>query len=257
MNYIEYSKENRIGYIVLNRPEKSNALNFAVVSELKTAFSQAAEDKEVKVIILKAKGKVFCAGADLGYLQQLQQNNYQENLQDSNHLRELFYQIYTLNKIVIAQVHGHAIAGGCGLASVCDFAFTVPAAKFGYTEVRIGFVPAIVTIFLLRKIGEMKAKSLLLSGELITAAEAKDLGLVNNIFDEAGLEKQVQEFAEMLIAKNSGQSLTATKQLIANTQEMGLEEGLSYAAALNAKTRDTSDCQKGIAAFLAKEEVKW
>lgn len=257
MEYIEYSKTGQIGYITLNRPDKRNALSYEVVSELKEAFTEASQDDGVKVVVLKANGKAFCAGADLGYLQQLQQNTYEENLEDSNHLKELFYQIYTLNKVVIAQVQGHAIAGGCGLVSVCDFAFTVPEAKFGYTEVRIGFIPAIVKVFLLRKIGEMKSKELLLTGELITADEARTYGIVNKVVAASELEEMVAEFANTLISKNSGQSMAYTKQMIAKVQSLSLEEGLQYAAEQNAKARASEDCQRGIAAFLNKEEIKW
>lgn len=257
MDYITYNAANQIGYITLNRPEKRNALSYDVVTALKQAFAKASEDQSVKVIVLKANGKAFCAGADLAYLQQLQQNTFEENLEDSNHLKELFYQIYTLNKVVVAQVQGHAIAGGCGLAAVCDFAFTVPEAMFGYTEVRIGFIPAIVKVFLLRKIGEMKAKELLLTGELISAEQAKDYGLVNKVVPAEELENQVDDFVKMLISKNSGQSMGYTKQMIARVQSMSLEDGLQYAAEMNAKARGSEDCQRGIAAFLNKEELKW
>src|SRR5689334_9069020 len=177
MKYIQYSADQGIGTITLSRPEKRNALSFELVSELKAAFTALEMDATVKIIILKAQGEAFCAGADLGYLQQLQHFSFEENLADSNHLKELFLQIYTLKKVVIAQVQGHALAGGCGLATVCDFSFTVPEAKFGYTEVKIGFIPAIVMIFLLRKIGEARSKQLLLSGELITADDAMRLSL--------------------------------------------------------------------------------
>ncbi|UII30165.1 enoyl-CoA hydratase-related protein [Fulvivirga ulvae] len=257
MEFIEYGKKGQIGYITLNRPEKRNALSFEVVTELKEAFTEASQDDGVKVVVLRANGKAFCAGADLGYLQQLQANTYEENLEDSNHLKELFYQIYTLDKVVIAQVQGHAIAGGCGLVSVCDFAFTVPEAKFGYTEVRIGFIPAIVKVFLLRKIGEMRSKELLLTGELITADEARAYEIVNKVVSASELEEVVEEFAKMLISKNSKQSMAFTKQMIAEVQAMSLEEGLQYAAEMNAKARASEDCQRGIAAFLSKEEVKW
>jgi len=257
MSYVDYNVENRIGYITLNRPEKRNALNFDVVTELKDAFKQAELDENVKVIVLKANGKAFCAGADLAYIQQLQKNTYQENLEDSNHLRELFQQIYTIGKVVIAQIHGHAIAGGCGLATVCDFGFTVPEAKFGYTEVRIGFIPAIVKVFLLRKIGEMKAKELLLTGELIDAEKAKSYDLVNGVVSTEELERTVNEFATMLVEKNSGQSMALTKQMITNVQSMDVEEGLNYAAEKNAEARATEDCQKGIASFLNKEPLTW
>ncbi len=257
MKYIQYSAANRIGFITLNRPDKRNALNFEVVAELKNAFTTAALDDNVKVIVLKANGKAFCAGADLEYLQQLQKNTYEENLADSNHLKELFHQIYTLNKVVIAQIEGHAIAGGCGLATVCDFSFTVPEAKFGYTEVRIGFIPAIVKVFLLRKIGEAKSKQLLLTGELIGAIEAQALGLINEVVEVNEMETKVNDFAQMLIKNNSGQSMTYTKQMIANVQNMSLEEGLQYAAEMNATARASEDCKKGIASFLNKEPIVW
>lgn len=257
MEFIQYATKNRIGYITLNRPDKRNALSYDVVTELKEAFKQAEGDDEVKVIVLKANGKAFCAGADLAYIQQLQKNTYEENLEDSNHLRELFQHIYTMGKVVIAQIQGHAIAGGCGLATVCDFGFTVPEAKFGYTEVRIGFIPAIVKVFLLRKIGEMKAKELLLTGELIDAAQAKAYDLVNKVVPAEELEKTVDDFAQMLINKNSGQSMALTKQMIANVQSMNVEDGLNHAAEMNAKARATDDCKKGIASFLNKTPIDW
>ena len=257
MNYIQYQVDHRIGYITLNRPDKRNALNAEVVTELKQAFEQAATDESCKVIVLKANGPAFCAGADLAYLQQLQQNTYEENLQDSTHLKELFYQIYTHPKVVIAQIEGHAIAGGCGLATVCDFSFAVPEAKFGYTEVRIGFIPAIVKVFLLRKIGEMRSKQLLLSGELIAAQQAADYQLINEVVVAEDIHNHVEVFARELIEKNSGQSMAYTKQMIAEVQSKSLEDGLTYAAEMNATARASDDCKKGIASFLNKEPLAW
>lgn len=257
MELIKTSRKDRIGYITLNRPDKRNALNFEMVSELKNAFKMHEKDENVKIIILNAVGKVFCAGADLAYLQQLQKNSYEENLEDSRHLMELFRLIYTMPKIVIAAVHGHAIAGGCGLATVCDFAFSTKEAKFGYTEVRIGFVPAIVKVFLLRKIGEAKAKSLLLSGELISAEEAMEIGLINRLIDADNFHLKIDDFAMELAEKNSGQSMGMTKQMIAAVQSMSLDDGLNYAAEMNAKARGTEDCKKGISSFLNKEELSW
>lgn len=256
MEFVNYKSENRIGYITLDRPDKRNALNHQVVSELKAAFTMGVEDSEAKVLVLKAEGDAFCAGADLGYLKHLQQNNFVENLEDSNHLKELFLQIYTLPKVVIAAIQGHAIAGGSGLATVCDFAFSVPEAKFGYTEVRIGFIPAIVMVFLIRKIGEQKAKDLLLSGRLITAKEAVDYSMINKVVD-SNLEEEVNLFAQELISKNSAESMAATKQMVANVQNLSLQDGLNLAAQQNAKARATDDCKKGIAAFLNKEAVNW
>ncbi|WP_296620666.1 enoyl-CoA hydratase-related protein [Marivirga sp.] len=249
--------KDRIGYIILNRPEKRNALSYEFVGELKQAFAQLKEDDNAKVIVLRAEGKAFCAGADLAYIQGLQSNTYEENLEDSNHLKELFYQIYTYPKVVIAEIQGHALAGGCGLATVCDFSYTVPHAKFGYTEVKIGFIPAIVKVFLLRKIGEGKSKELLLSGKLYEAADAQKMGLVNEVVEAEKLSETVYEFAQQLIQNNSGQSMAFTKQMIAEVQEKGLEEGLQYAAEQNAKARASEDCKKGIAAFLNKETPSW
>jgi len=255
--YITYSIANRKAFITLNRPEKRNAFNFELVAELKLALTDATNEPKVKVVILKANGKVFSAGADLQYLEQLQSNTFEENLADSNHLKELFYQIYTLPKMVIAQIQGHAIAGGCGLATVCDFSFAVPEAKFGYTEVKIGFIPAIVKVFLLRKIGEGKTRELLLTGKLITADEALKLGLINFVENNDVIEGAVEKFANGIINEVSEQSIALTKQMIAEVQAMSLEDGLNYAAKMNAKARATVDCAKGIGAFLNKQKINW
>ena len=257
MKYVNYTVENRIGYITLNRPEKRNALNYNFVTELKETFLKASLDKLVKVVVLKAEGDSFCAGADLDYLQSLQKNSFEENLEDSMHLMELFKTIYSLNKIVIAQVQGHAIAGGCGLVSVCDFSFSVHEANFGYTESRIGFVPAIVMVFLIRKIGEARAKELLLTGNAIKAKEARDFGIVNWIVDEKELASSVQEFALKLCTNNSTMSMQLTKEMIGQVQDMSLEDGLNYACKKNAEARSSEDCKKGIAAFLGKEKIVW
>ena len=257
MSLVDYNVKNRIAYITLNKPEKRNALNAEMVAVLKEAFSNAENDDGAKVIVLKAAGDVFCAGADLAGLQQLQQNTYEENLEDSNHLKSLFYQIYNHPKMVIAMVQGHAIAGGCGLATVCDFSFAAKGAKFGYTEVRIGFVPAIVSLFLLRKIGEGKTKELLLSGELVAAEKAVELGLINQSVEPEVLEVTVDSFAKMLVEKNSAESMAITKLMIAEIQNMDLDNGLNYASEMNAKARTSEDCQKGIAAFLNKEKLSW
>ncbi|MBT0811479.1 enoyl-CoA hydratase/isomerase family protein [Litoribacter ruber] len=249
--------KDRIGYITLNKPEKRNALNADMVADLKKALNKMAATDKAKVIVIRAAGKVFCSGADLASLQALQSNTYEENLQDSKSLKELFHLIYTLPKVVIAEIQGHALAGGCGLATVCDFSFSVPEAKFGYTEVRIGFVPAIVKVFLLRKIGEGKSKELLLGAELIEAEVAKDYGLINTVVEAENLASEVYDFAQKLINQNSGLAMGLTKQMIAEVQGMDLADGLEHAAKINAKARGTEDCQKGIAAFLNKEKITW
>lgn len=252
-----YLVKDRVAYITINRPEKRNALNAALVADLGSLFDKAEHDNQVKIIILNALGDVFSAGADLDYLKQLQANSFEANLKDSNQLKNLFHKIYTHPKIVIAQVEGHAIAGGCGLATVCDFVFSTPESKFGYTEVKIGFIPAIVSIFCIRKIGESQTKQLLFTGDLITAARAKEINLINFITEKDKIEKEVLDFASKLCVSASTQSLALTKQLITNVQDLPLTEALDYAAEMNAHARSTEDCKKGIDAFLNKNQIKW
>ena len=257
MALVEYLTQNRIGYITLNRPEKRNALSPEMISELKESFSRAESDKAVKVIILRANGEAFCAGADLAYLQKLQQFSYEENLADSRQLKDLLLQMYRLKKVIIAQVQGSALAGGCGLITVCDFVFAVPEAKFGYTEVKIGFVPAIVMIFVLRKLGEARAKELLLTGNLISAEAANKLGIVYKLSEKSSLAMDTENFANELIHSTSAQSLALTKGMIAEVQHLPFEEALDFATLQNAAARATEDCKKGIGAFLNKQTITW
>lgn len=252
-----YSVTNRIATITLNRPEKRNAFSPQLVKNLTETFNKASNDKYVKVVILKANGPTFSAGADLAYLQQLQNNSFDENVEDSNNLRKLFTTIYYLPKIVIAQIEGHAIAGGCGLATICDIIFTVPEANFGYTEVKLGFVPAIVSCFLMRKVNETIAKEILYTGKLFTAQQALNYGLINFVTNADEISLKVNEFALNLCTKSSANALMVTKQLIAKTTNQMLEQSLDEAVQLNAKIRETDDFKKGIASFLNKEKINW
>ena len=252
-NFVNYYCEERVGFITLNRPEKRNALNAQFVSELKEAFTHAEKDENCKVIVLKANGLSFCAGADLTYLRELQENSYEDNLADSTHLMELFQQIYTLPKVVIAQVQGAAIAGGCGLATVCDLVVSADEAKFGYTEVKIGFIPAIVSVFLIKQIGVAKSKELLLTGKIISAQEAEGFGLINQISTKEKLENSVMELAQSLVQAASADSLALTKQLINVVSDKSLVEGFKWAAEINAQARETDDCKKEYPLFLIKK----
>lgn len=256
-NLVLYEVSNRVGYITLNRPEKRNALSFELVQQLKDALIVAERDENCKVIVLKANGDAFCAGADLAYLQQLQANTFEENLADSQHLMQLFQLIYHCKKVVIAQVQGAALAGGSGLATVCDFCFATPESTFGYTEVKIGFIPAIVMVFLVRKVTELRAKQLLLTGEVFKAEKALEYGLINQVVPSTELAQTVNAFAQQLCNQTSGQSAATIKEMLAEVQQLSLEEGLHYAANMNANARATEDCQKGIAAFLNKEKLSW
>lgn len=257
MILVDFSVKDRIGFITLNRPEKRNALSHELVSDLMQAFEKAEADPGVKVVLLKANGEAFCAGADLAYLDKLQNFSRQQNLDDSNHLRRLFQKIYAFKKIVVAQVEGHALAGGCGLVTVCDFVFAIPEAKLGYTEVKIGFVPAMVMVFLIRRIGEQRARHLLLSGELVSGDRAVDFGLVNQMVAKESIERTVMEFVQSLVKNNSAQSMELTKKMIEEVQSMKLEEALDYAAEQNTYARTTDDFKKGIKTFLSKGELNW
>lgn len=255
--YIALASSDGVGVITLDRPEKRNALSFDLIAELKVAFERYENDEQINVIILRANGPSFCAGADIADLQKLQSYSFEENLADSNHLKELFLRIYTLKKVVIAQVQGHALAGGCGLVTVCDFAFAVPDAKFGFPEVKIGFIPAIVMIFLLRKVGEARVKQLLLSGDTFSANQAMQTGLVFEIIESENLEARVMEFAKKLIRTNSSHAMMLTKQMITKLHSMSLLESLSIAADMNARARETDDFKRGIQSFLNKEKPSW
>lgn len=257
MELLEYNVSERIANITINRPEKRNALNPDLVSALTNAFKTAIHDEDVKVIIIKANGEVFSAGADLDYLRHLQNNTEEDNLKDTSLLKDLFLIINRSPKLVIAQVEGHAIAGGCGLISVCDLIFSVPEAKFGYTEVRIGFIPALVTCFLLRRLGEGRAKELLLSGELIDAQTASDYGLINFISPKEEIAEAVQSYAQKFIQSVSANSVTLGKALINSVQDLSLEDSLNLAVKMNVETRSSPDCKKGISAFLNKEKLNW
>lgn len=254
---VYYTLTDRVGYITLNRPEKRNALSFEFVKHIKAVFNTALADNQCKVIVLKSSSEAFCAGADLAYLQQLQKNTFDENLADSNNLKELFEMIYNSPKVVISQVEGPAIAGGCGLATVCDFAFATPTSTFGYTEVKIGFVPALVMVFLLKKVNEKTARELLLTGEVFGAAKALELQLINQIIPADEINTFVSTFATKLCNTASAQSLSLVKKMIAELHHQSITEGLQYAAEMNAHARQTDDCKKGIASFVNKEKLVW
>ena len=194
MNFsrLSYSVESRICSIVLTRPEKRNALDDLLVSELTQALLAASKESEVKVVVLSGEGKAFCAGADLEYLQKLSGYDFNKNLEDSKNLMRLFHLLYTMRKPVIASVNGAAIAGGCGLASACDIVIASDQATFGYSEVSLGFIPAVVLTFLVRRIGEGRARELVLVGRILAAQEAQVLGLVNEVVPASQLDSKVR-----------------------------------------------------------------
>ncbi len=256
MSLILTNIEGRVGTIVLNRPEKRNALSAELVTELKQAFLDFNSNENVKIILLKSASLPFCAGADLAYLMQLRNFTFDENVEDSQHLKELFELIYTSPKITISQVEGPALAGGCGLATVTDFCFASIEATFGYTEAKIGFLPALVMVYLREKVGMQVMTDWLLTGRVFGADEAFNCGLIYQVSASDDIEKQVNDFIAKLTIGVSQQSIAGIKKMMRNLP-FDRSEALNYAAEMNAHARATTDCRKGIDAFLNKEKITW
>lgn len=248
---IKISSEEGIAVLKLIRPEKRNALHPTMISQIKDAVTSMTVGKETKALIITGEGKAFCAGADLEYLNSLQNNSLIENEKDSENLAELFLQIYQLPIPTIAAVNGPAIAGGCGLASVCDFIIAdTENSKFGFTEVKIGFIPAIISIFLVRKIGNGNAKKLFLTGDLIGANEAKQIALADYISDDVVNESII--LAKKLIG-NSSISYSLTKKMLNDISTLNTLEAVSYCMNLNTISRSTKDFRERIEKFLNKK----
>ena len=249
---IKSETKNNTGIIFLARPEKRNALHPDLVKSLKAKLAEFEVNEKIKSVIITGEGNSFCAGADLEYLKMLSDFSSIQNYNDSKSLSELFLMIYEFPKPTIAAVNGAAIAGGCGLASVCDFIIAHPEnSKFGYPEVKIGFIPAIVSVFLIKKIGEGLAKQLLLEGALISGTRAYEMGLVNyladNVLDESLiLAKRINE--------NSVENVKMTKEIILNISNLSAREAVEYCVGLNSISRTTEDFKKGIETFLNKDK---
>src|SRR6478672_3493732 len=254
-NAVLYSEAQGIATITLNRADKRNAISYELIDDLIAALKQAAESL-AQVVILTGAGKAFCSGMDLDNLKQLTGRTHQQNVRDSETMASLFRTLYDFPKPTIAAVNGPAIAGGTGLATLCDFTLAVPEAKFGYTEVRIGFVPAIVSSFLIANVGEKRARDLLLTGRIFGAEEALRLGLVNEIVTPEQLMLRAQELASQLL-ENSPASLQATKKLLSSYTREQLDRQVKQAIQSNAAIRQTADFKEGITAFLEKRKPTW
>jgi methylglutaconyl-CoA hydratase len=241
--------------LTFNRPDKRNAISPKMICELLTAFDEI-EKTRTRVVIITGSGSAFCAGMDLDMLSALAQQTPQENQEDSRRMARMFRRIWSFPKPLIAAVNGHALAGGCGIATLCDFTIAVPEAKFGYTEVKIGFLPAIVSVFLTRQIGDKRARDLLLTGRMVEATEAKELGLVTEIVPSDHLMSRASAIAEQLIAA-SPSSLTRAKRLLTSAAAASVDADLERAVLENARIRCTPDFKEGLASFLEKRKPIW
>jgi methylglutaconyl-CoA hydratase len=250
-----YSESDRIATITLNRPDKRNAISYELIDDVTAALKQAAQSSAL-VLIMTGAGSAFCAGMDLDNLKQLLGRSPEQNLKDSQTMAGLFRSLYDFPKPTIAAVNGPAIAGGTGLATLCDFTLAVPEAKFGYTEVRIGFVPGIVSSYLVAIVGEKRARDLLLTGRIFGAEEAYRLGLVTEVVPADQLMARTQQLAQELL-EISPNSLRATKALLSSYTKDQLDRQLALAIAENAAVRKTADFKEGITSFLEKRKPKW
>jgi methylglutaconyl-CoA hydratase len=247
--------ENEVATITLNRPDKRNAISSEMIDELPRALHEVASGP-ARVAILTGAGKAFCAGLDLEDLRSIASQTKEKHLEDARHMLAMFHAVYSFPKPLIAAVNGPAIAGGTGIATLADFTLAVPDAKFGYTEVRIGFVPAVVSVFLKRQVGDKRARDLLLTGRIFDAEEARGMGLVTNIVPPDQLMAAARELAASLVAL-SPTSLARTKRLLLRSQEAEIERDLEDAIRESAEIRMTKDFTEGLSSFLEKRKPVW
>ena len=245
------SVENPIFEITLNRPEKRNALNDDLINSLKLALTEADKDENLRAILIRGAGKDFCSGADLSVLQKISQSSILENLWDAENLLELFALIRKVKIPVIAAVHGRALAGGCGLATACDIVLAVKSARFGYPEVKIGFVPAMVMAILRRNVSEKRGFELITQGFDFSAEEAESYGLINRVFEDENFDEAIKTYVSVY-EKTSRSAVVLSKKLLYQMDVMNFETALEVGAEVNAIARLTEDCQRGIARFLNK-----
>ena len=255
MNSLLVDEVDGVRRITLNRPERRNAMTPEMQEELMLAMEESVES-DCRVMVFAGAGEAFCAGLDLSALQGMNDRSEAEYTADAKRIARLFRTLYELPKPTIAVVQGPAIAGGTGLATMCDFTLAAPGAKFGYTEVRIGFVPAVVSAFLTLQIGEKRARDLLLTARLFSADEAMRLGLVNEVMEAEKLEARCAELVGVMKG-NSPEALLATKRLLAAQNKAWLDAALGAAFAANAEARGTYDFREGVAAFLEKRKPVW
>src|SRR6185295_1001290 len=250
-NALLYRVDGAVARLTLNRPEKRNALNEELVTGLKNSLRKASDDTSVRVVVISGVGSDFCSGADLASLQKIADGTVAENAADAGSLMELFAMLRQVSVPVVAAVRGKALAGGCGLASACDIVLASADAQFGYPEVKIGFVPAMVMAILRRNVSEKRAFELITRGEQIGAEEAKQIGLVSQVFRDEDFESAVTDYVSGF-EKTSKSAVALTKTLLYQMDGMSFGDALQTGVDVNVIARMTEDCQNGIARFLKK-----
>jgi len=252
---IDYVENDGIARITLNRPEKRNALSPKLIAGLNAALADSARDTSVRVVILTGAGQDFCSGADLAAFDRSAEAGVLDHLETARALADVFLQMRHHPRPIVAAVHGRALAGGCGLATACDLIVAAESAKFGYPEVNIGFVPAIVMAILRRNVGEKRAFEIIATGEIISAADAHACGLINRVFPDAEFDQHVMEYATTLAAK-SASAINLSKSLLYHMDSMSFEAAIEAGIHGNAIARMTEDAQAGIARFVGKRSAE-
>jgi len=248
---ILYTVDQNIGRITLNRPDKRNALDNDIVLEFKHALASASADKNVRVVLVTGAGKDFCSGADLASLQRISAAGVEESMDSARVMAELFVEMRRSPKPIIAAVRGRALAGGCGLATACDIILATESAQFGYPEVNIGFIPAMVMAILRRSVSEKRAFELITRGEVISAKAAAEIGMINRVFPDDQFDEAVEQYVSQLAAKSSS-AVSLAKNLLYHMDGMTFETAIEAGVQLNAITRMTEDCKRGVERFLKK-----
>jgi len=248
---IVYAVDGPVARLTLNRPEKRNALDSEMASELRRALAESAENTEVRAVLLSGAGKDFCSGADLAALHQIANATVMENVADARQLADVFLDMRRHPRPIVAAVRGRALAGGCGIATAADIILASESAQFGYPEVKIGFVPAMVMAIVRRSVSEKRAFELLTSGEPFPARTALEIGMINRIFPDASFDREVESYAAQLATRSSS-ALSLTKSLLYQIDSMSFEAALSAGVQTNAIARLTDDCRRGIEQFLKR-----
>lgn len=253
---LTYDRSDRIGRITFSRPDVHNAFNSLMIEELYDLFERIKRDKGLRVVVLTGEGKSFCAGADLNWMRAVKDYSYEKNFSESMQLAEVFNMIYTCPKPVIGRINGAAIGGGTGFVAVCDISIASTSAIFSFSEVKIGVVPACISPYVIKRVGEGQAREFFLTGERLTAEQACRAGLVNRVAEPESLDDEVDAMVKQILSSGP-EALTCCKDLLAAVSEQGMQDAKVHTAKVIANLRRSDEGQEGMDAFLNKRKPEW
>ncbi len=253
---LRFEISNRIARVTFSRPEVHNAFHSGVIKEMRQVFAEIAKSPEIRAVVITGEGKSFCAGADLNWMKAVAEYKYDQNLAESSELAELFNDIYTCTRPVIGRINGAAIGGGAGFVAVCDISIGAQSSVVSFSEVKIGLVPACIGPYVIKKIGEGKARGLFITGERLTADRAKEVGLLNKVVPDAELDKTIDELLQQILTSGP-HAISMAKELVSKVPAMSAAEYKPFTAEMIAKLRNSAEGQEGMAAFLAKQKPRW